>query len=123
MGLKPMKSKKVVKGWRAVYDGKPVTYHPSFAGLPFEEDIEDALNKCIEVLGPIGKYAFGSDTHPGIVLATEKHGKLWYGDLTEDDVTYRLEALRVKLGVDQLLAYNFAEDVSVAPAQSSLDPL
>jgi len=84
-----------------------------FKDVAFEEDIEEALAKCVEVLGPIGKYEYGPGTHVSVVLATDKHGKLWYGDLSADDVSYRLEALRTMLGVNDLLAYNFVEDVSV----------
>lgn len=66
----------------------------------------------MEVLGPIGKYEVGKDVHVNTVLATDKHGKLWYGDLSAEDVAYRLEALRVKLGADQLLAYDYGDEVS-----------
>lgn len=51
----------------------------------YEEDIEAALEKCVEYLGRIGKM----ETKPvyyNAVLYTEKYGKLWYGDLTKSDL-------------------------------------
>jgi len=66
----------------------------------YEEDVEIALAKCVEVLGPIGKYV----PENGMLktIYTKEHGKLWYGDLTADDLVYRVPALRTVLGVEDI---------------------
>ena len=67
----------------------------------YEEDIEVAFQKCIDVLGPIGKYDMDGEY---TVLYTPEHGKLWYGDLNNDDIEYRIPALTKVLGVAEIFA-------------------
>lgn len=61
-----------------------VTFDPNIA---YEEDIEQAMEKCVELFGPIGKYI-----HPmkkgGVtgVIFTPKYGKLWYGDISPEEL-------------------------------------
>jgi hypothetical protein len=48
--------------------------------MMYEEDIEEAAQKCIEVLGPVGKYEYPTpESLVNVVLMTHEHGKLWYG--------------------------------------------
>jgi hypothetical protein len=65
----------------------------------YEEDVEIALAKCVEVLGPIGKYEMGGECK---AIWTKEHGKLWYGDLTAEDMEYRVQALAKVLGVEDI---------------------
>ena len=62
-----------------------VVFDPNIA---YEEDIEAALAKCIELFGPIGKYIYPmkkGGVHGGIIF-TPKYGKLWYGDMTAEEL-------------------------------------
>jgi len=72
--------------------------NPYFEGIPFEEDVELAFDKCVEVLGKPGKYEL---TGEFVVLSTQLHGELWYGDLTKEDFEYRLPALAKVLGIEE----------------------
>lgn len=57
--------------------------------IAYEEDIDNALQQCITLFGPIGRYI-----HPpkrggvtGGVIFTPKYGKLWYGDIAPEDLS------------------------------------
>lgn len=67
--------------------------------IVYEEDVEVALTKCIEVLGPIGRYVEGGSCK---TLYTKEYGKLWYGDLDAEDVEFRIPALAKVIGVEEI---------------------
>ena len=52
-------------------------------GIVFEEDREKALNLCISMFGPIGKYAIGKGVSG--VITGRKCGPLWYGDILQEE--------------------------------------
>ena len=100
MNLKQKQSNKPKVKWFE-YENKPVEYNPCFNGLPFEEDTEAVFSNCVEVLGSVGRYNVDGEH---TVLYTKEHGKLWYGDLTRDDVEYRIPALVKVIGVDDIFS-------------------
>lgn len=58
-----------------------------FEGLPFEEDIEEAVAKFVEVLGPQGRYVeSGINTLYSMRIYSPKYGFLWYGDMKISDL-------------------------------------
>ena len=83
------------------YENKPVEYNPCFKNVPFEEDVEAAFAKSVEIIGPIGRYDVEGEY---TVLYTPEYGKLWYGDLTRDDIEYRIPALVKIIGVDDMFS-------------------
>lgn len=70
----------------------------------YEEELESAFDKCQEVLGKAGKYEYPA-MFVGVGVGTNEHGKLWYGDLTQEDYEYRIPALERVLGTDKINIY------------------
>lgn len=101
--MKTEKKSNKPKSKYAEFENKPVEYHPSFKNVAFEEDAEAAFAKCVEVLGPVGRYEMSGGKY---VIHTQKHGPLWYGDLTAEDKEFRLPALMKYLAVDDLFLHS-----------------
>lgn len=60
-----------------------VIENPHFEGLPFEEDSDNAKAYVADMLGQNGKINPDGTLYR---LYNHRHGILWYGDLTPDDL-------------------------------------
>lgn len=66
----------------------------------YEEDIEVAFHKCVNFLGTVGKFVDSSKNPQFVVVNTKEHGKLWYGDLSSDEIYTKIPELANILGVE-----------------------
>ena len=66
--------------------------------VTYEEDIEKAFQLCVDVFGPVGRYVhpMKNGVHGGIIF-TPKFGKLWYGDIPQEEFG-KLNTLQDQLG-------------------------
>lgn len=56
--------------------------------IAYEEDIEAAMTKCVDLFGPVGKIIHPmkkGGVHGGIIF-TPKYGKVWYGDISSAEL-------------------------------------
>ena len=66
--------------------------------LVYEEDIEEAVHLCATILGKQGRMVHPmSGNLTNVILSTEAHGKLWYGDLLANEV-HKVHEIQVRLG-------------------------
>lgn len=65
----------------------------------YEEDIEVACIVAAEILGENGRILYGEKgINYNVVVSSDKHGKLWYGDLGANEVG-KLNTLKERLDV------------------------
>lgn len=46
-----------------------------------EEDIQPAVTVATELFGPAGNMMHGKNMKHNVMVATDKFGKIWYGDV------------------------------------------
>lgn len=72
-------------------------------GTTFEEDIESAFDVCVKYFGPVGRFLYKNKKgFSNAVVTTKKHGKLWYGDLSNEDFDL-LTSIQQEIGSEILV--------------------
>lgn len=76
-----------------------------------EEDVQPAVNKAVELFGPVGRMAYGKNVRHNMSVATKEFGKIWYGDIDMDDATFTERCKALSTEIKQTL-YLFSLDNS-----------
>lgn len=58
-----------------------------------EEDISPAVNAATKLFGNAGTYLNGNNILYNVSVATKDFGKIWYGDISTEDLSTSCEAL------------------------------
>lgn len=53
------------------------------------DDVQPAVNEAVRLFGVQGRIGNGKVSERNISIATREYGKLWYGDISEDHLTFK----------------------------------
>ena len=52
-----------------------------------EEDVQPAVAAAEKIFGKPGTYRYGKNVIPNMAIAVKEYGKIWYGDIRNEDLT------------------------------------
>ena len=76
------------------------------------EDVSPVVKIVADVFGKVGNMETGKNVLYNVSIFSREYGKLWYGDLVNDEISEKLTALSAKLGMSLSVVDEHFETVS-----------